>query len=120
MNNRLGHVIRNKRKMLGLSQEKLGEMMNLSTGFIGQLERGETGLRFENLQKLFALLSISPNEVFDDVECSAEEKYRDMNIMFAQLPTDVQRYVYSIVQAAYQQWVLCKTDCANDSASFNA
>lgn len=48
MENRLGQVIREKRKMLGLSQDNLGELMGVSTGFIGQLERGETGLRIGN------------------------------------------------------------------------
>ncbi len=106
MENRLGQVIREKRKMLGLSQDKLGELMGVSTGFIGQLERGETGLRIGNLQKLFHLLCIDPNEVFSDQVFEKHTEYHDLKLMFYQLPEDIQQYIYSMIQVAYSQWVV--------------
>lgn len=49
----LGNTIRNKRKQLGLTQEDLAELSNLSVNFISRLER--TNNQNISLQKLDAI-----------------------------------------------------------------
>ena len=39
----LGRRIREERQKLNLTQEKLSESINVSTTYIGQIERGERG-----------------------------------------------------------------------------
>jgi predicted transcriptional regulator len=38
---RLSQMIRDKRKELSISQERLAEMVGVTTSFVGQVERGE-------------------------------------------------------------------------------
>ena len=45
----LGKRIREERLKLNLTQEKLAEDVNLSTAYIGQIERGERSLTLDNL-----------------------------------------------------------------------
>ena len=45
----LGKRIREERLKLNLTQERLAEDVNLSTAYIGQIERGERSLTLENL-----------------------------------------------------------------------
>ncbi|HJB82598.1 MAG TPA: helix-turn-helix domain-containing protein [Candidatus Mediterraneibacter intestinavium] len=44
-----GRRIREERRKLGLTQEKLAEDVNLSTAYIGQIERGERSPTLENI-----------------------------------------------------------------------
>lgn len=46
---KIGIMIREKRNSQHLTQEELAEKVNLSTGMIGQIERGETMPSVENL-----------------------------------------------------------------------
>ena len=39
--NKLGPLIKQKRKLLGMTQEDLAERLNISISFAGQIERGE-------------------------------------------------------------------------------
>lgn len=45
----LGKRIREERLKLNLTQEKLAEDVDLSTAYIGQIERGERSLTLDNL-----------------------------------------------------------------------
>lgn len=59
-------MIRTKRKKRRLTQEKLAEQTNLTTGFIGQIERGESMPSLENLLALVTALDIDPRTLFYD------------------------------------------------------
>ena len=61
---RLGFIIRNQRKSMDFTQEQLAEMVGVTTGSIGQYERGETMPSVETLKLLFECLTIDPREVF--------------------------------------------------------
>ena len=48
----IGERVRNRRKVLHITQEKLAEMVDVSTSFIGHIERGTRKLSVETLYKL--------------------------------------------------------------------
>ena len=61
---RLGCIIRKQRKNMNITQEQLAEQIGVTTGSIGQYERGETMPTVENLKLLLECLAIDPGEVF--------------------------------------------------------
>lgn len=48
----LGHVIRAERLALSLSQEELGERCQLHRTYIGIVERGESNITLQNLERI--------------------------------------------------------------------
>jgi XRE family transcriptional regulator, regulator of sulfur utilization len=61
---RLGEKIRLLRVEQGLSQEKLGELAELNSNYIGQIERGEKSISVFTLKKIAEGLSMSLEELF--------------------------------------------------------
>jgi transcriptional regulator with XRE-family HTH domain len=55
----LGKRVRIRRKALGLTQEKLAEIVDVSTSFIGHIERGTRKLSVETLYELCKALDVS-------------------------------------------------------------
>ncbi|MER2511941.1 MAG: helix-turn-helix transcriptional regulator [Nitrosomonas ureae] len=49
---RFGCVVRERRTSLGLSQEELAELADLHRTYIGQVERGERNISFDNMERL--------------------------------------------------------------------
>ena len=66
MTNRIGNVIRAKRVLRGYSQEELAEKIGKSTGYIGQIERGETNPSAQTLARFIEVLGIDANTLFYD------------------------------------------------------
>ena len=54
----LGDAVRGKRKMAGLSQEKLAEKSDLSTVFISRVERGIESPSIDSLVKIARALDV--------------------------------------------------------------
>lgn len=55
----IGKRVRIRRKALGLTQEKLAEIVDVSTSFIGHIERGSRKLSVETLYDLCKALDVS-------------------------------------------------------------
>lgn len=45
----LGHVIRERREAMGLSQEKLGELVDCHRNYVGLIERGQQNITVDML-----------------------------------------------------------------------
>ena len=58
-NKTIGQRMRKERKALGLSQEKLAEIVGLSNYYIGQLERGERQMSLPALVEITNCLHVS-------------------------------------------------------------
>lgn len=71
----LGNRIRAARKMAGLSQEKLGEICQISTAHVGHIERGTRIPSLETLFKISKELDVSMDYLFFDSQ-------NDMNALF--------------------------------------
>ncbi len=61
-----GRRIREERKKLGLTQEKLAEDVNLSTAYIRQIERGERSPTLENIVAISNRLSVTVDYLLKD------------------------------------------------------
>ncbi len=71
----LGGRIRAARKQHGLSQEKLGEICQISTAHVGHIERGTRIPSLETLYKISKELNVSMDYLFFDSQ-------NDMNTVF--------------------------------------
>jgi len=58
-----GKIVREKRLLLGLSQEKLAEKADLHTNYVGSVERGERNIALENIYALAEALECSPRDL---------------------------------------------------------
>ena len=56
--------IKKRRKELGLSQEQLGEMANLSRATINMVENGTADIRLSTLVRIAQALYTSPGNLF--------------------------------------------------------
>lgn len=59
----LGERVRVRRKALGVSQERLGELCGLHRTYIGQVERGEVNVTIRNLLALASGLGVDVSEL---------------------------------------------------------
>lgn len=88
---RLGDMVREKRKSHGITQEKLAEKVNVTTGMIGQIERGETMPSVETLAALIHQLDIDPQTLFFGA-VRGEQEYTELCTMIAKMTTS-QRHI---------------------------
>jgi len=73
----LGKRIREERLKLNLTQERLAEDVNLSTAYIGQIERGERSLTLENLAAVANCLGVTIDYLLSDsVVSDSDGQYR--------------------------------------------
>lgn len=101
MGNQFGQVIKEKRVLLGYTQEELAEMVGRSASQIGQIERGEDYPRVEVLIKLIDVLSIDPRQLFTDRAVS--NKLQDTMVMLGKLEPQMQEFISDIIRLAYTQ-----------------
>ncbi|OXM83697.1 helix-turn-helix domain-containing protein [Paenibacillus rigui] len=59
----VGERIRFFRKNRGLTQEQLGEKVELPQSYIGGIERGEKNISLETLERIVDALKIEPSDV---------------------------------------------------------
>ena len=62
----IGKKIKQKRMEAGLTQEKLAEMCNISTSYLGHIERGSRRLSIETAVKIAVFLNLSLDNLFLD------------------------------------------------------
>lgn len=70
---RLSQMIRDKRKELSISQEKLAEMMGVTPSFVGQVERGESSPSVETLFAFVQCLNLDVNNLFYGIADSQKD-----------------------------------------------
>lgn len=61
----LGEQVSRYRKEAGLSQQQLGDKINMSRQNISQIEKGKVALSGETIVTLFEVFGISPNQFFE-------------------------------------------------------
>lgn len=62
----LGKRIREERLRLNLTQERLSEEIEISTAYLGQIERGERSLTLDKLVKLANRLGVTVDYLLSD------------------------------------------------------
>lgn len=63
MQRKLGQVIRATRIQLGYSQERLAELSDLSTNYVGSIERGEYDVTVSTLHSVAAALRCKASDI---------------------------------------------------------
>ena len=69
----IGKRIREERQHLNLTQERLAEDVDLTTAYIGQVERGERNLTIENLIKVANRLGVTVDYLLSDALTSEND-----------------------------------------------
>ncbi len=65
INIKIGKKIKLERVKRDLSQDKLGEIANISKNFVGAIERGESSPTIETLEKIANAFGISLTDLVD-------------------------------------------------------
>lgn len=73
----LGKRIREERLRLNLTQEKLSEDINISTAYLGQIERGERNVTLDKLIPLANRLGVTVDFLLSDYITSVDD---DINL----------------------------------------
>jgi transcriptional regulator with XRE-family HTH domain len=64
---RFGRAVRERRKVLGLSQEEFADLCGLHRTYMGGVERGERNISLINVEKIARALDISLVRLFRGV-----------------------------------------------------
>lgn len=60
-----GNMVRQKRMLLGISQEELAFSSGLHRTYISDIERGTRNVALENIEKIANALGIQPKDLLD-------------------------------------------------------
>lgn len=95
---KIGMMIREKRNNQHLTQEGLAEKVNLSTGMIGQIERGETMPSIDSLDAIIKELDIDPRSLFGDFS-SPNAEITELCTIASRMTSNQQHLLLKIARA---------------------
>jgi Predicted transcriptional regulators len=96
----LGKNIKYYRKQKQLTQEQMAEQLDLSLGFISQVERGITKMSLDTLVDVCDLLGCSAAELLDNVQINREKtELDDFLALYEKLPKRDQGLFYCMLKA---------------------
>ena len=99
----LGRKIRQLRNMHHLSQANLAEMIDVSTNYIGQIERGDRKPSIETLVLLCNTLNTSMDYMLSDSLISSDDLYSHYILsQLSSLSKEEKKYFYNVI-ASYVQ-----------------
>ncbi len=61
---KFGENVKNQRKKMGYSREKLAELSGLHWTYIGSVERGERNISIQNIKKIADALNVKIADLF--------------------------------------------------------
>ena len=95
----VGKRIQEYRKLKGLTQDKLAEIINVSPNYLSALERGVYNISLDLLIKIVDCLECTPNDLFCDV-MKTGYKFRASRLsdMIEDLPQEEQNRIFSVVE----------------------
>lgn len=101
----LGEKIKIERNKLGLSRETLAEVLNISSSFLGLVERGERRLSIENLCLLAETLNLSIDVLLSanqtsEIHDTKQNYSADNNLHRQQLLTTIQ---HQLLTCSYEE-----------------
>ncbi|NCB03525.1 MAG: XRE family transcriptional regulator [Spirochaetia bacterium] len=101
MNNAmLGRRIREERRKQDLTQEKLAEDVNVSSPYIGQIERGERSISLETLVNVSNRLGVTIDYLLSDSLDNQNEYLRQLWVKLVKNRTEKeQAMIISVVKA---------------------
>ena len=98
---KLAVAMKRRRKEMGISQEQLAELIEKSTAFVGQLERGDSLPGIETLGLIIRRLGIDANYLFSDEFSSDDEDLSRVLGLIAQMSPRKRKMIVKIVTALF-------------------
>ena len=98
----LGQKIRSERQKHNLSQDKLAELCNISTAFLGHIERGSRKMSLETLVTLANALNISIDYLLLDDLTESNAILSAITSQIANAPADKEKQFMNIVKILSQ------------------
>ena len=65
---RLGRAVRRLRKQAGYSQESFADECRLHRTYMGAVERGETNISLDNIERIARALRLTPGELLTEAD----------------------------------------------------
>ena len=101
----IGHNIQLARMKKGLTQEQLAEKCNVSTQYIGTIERGKAPGSILLLIDICNVLDISPNYIFNKLiknnNDSVDILPAELNVEYLKLKSDNKEFVNQTIKHLY-------------------
>jgi len=96
----LGKNIKYYRKQKNLTQEQMAESLELSVGFISQVERGIAKMSLDTLIDLCDILDCSAGDILDSAQINCRDKLsEDLLSLYEQIPKKDQTLFYYMLKA---------------------
>ena len=104
----IGKNIRKRRDELGLKQETLAELVNISTSYMGAIERGEKLPKLEIFIRIANALKISSDALLIDLLAVRNDIIAsDLSDQLSSLPQTEKRRILSIIQTMVDSYKQC-------------
>lgn len=101
--NMLGKRIREERLRLHLTQEQLSEDIDISTAYLGQIERGERSLTLDKLVRLANRLGVTVDYLLSDSVTISPDNQTDRILQLLQdKNSDEKEMVYHILNVVFR------------------
>lgn len=95
----IGKRIKYYRRQCGLTQEQLGEKVDLSTTYISAVERGMYSINLNKLVDILNCIGCSADDVFCDVlDCRNKYKASELSEKIENLPKDEQSRILEVLE----------------------
>lgn len=99
---RLATMIRSAREAQSLTQEKLGDLVNIDQSMVGNYERGRSKPRIDTLYLLVRVLKLDVDELFYGQSRQSEEQLDKITGLVKRLDSDSQQEVLEYIK--YLHW----------------
>lgn len=95
----MGRRIQKCRESMGLKQEELAEMVNLSCNYLGAIERDVKIPKLEPLIRIINALGVSADEILQDViDASHTAKYTQLEEKMKHLPVKEKKKILRVME----------------------
>lgn len=116
LNTKIGEIVKHRRIKLDLTQDGVAEMIDVTPGFIGQVERAETSLSLENLSKLIRVLALDTNDLFSNEDSVVpDDKLSELSLNFQQLKDEDRELILMLSRYLLTRHAKDKRDNDSDS-----
>ena len=95
----VGMRLKEARKAKHLTQERVAELIGITTGHYGRVERGDAGLGYENLYRVKKVLGIDLNYLFTGQSDMEDAMFLEYQALMRCAKTDKQDSIAAILKA---------------------
>lgn len=95
----MGRRMKEKRKLLHLTQEDMAELLDISVKHYSGVERGVAGLSLENLVYLSDILGMNLDYLVKGEGETCQKIPRTLNDIYVRCPEDKQEYLIEILES---------------------